>query len=88
MGPYNAVYSLCGRLFSYYTGLDVSGVLESYGHYFYFYSTSCGYDRMLRTLGKDFHTFVQNLDLLHSLLALTYKGMRPPHFRYKQNLPW
>lgn len=63
------------------TGLDVSGVLESYGHYFYFYSTSCGYDRMLRTLGKDFHTFVQNLDLLHSLLALTYKGMRPPHFR-------
>ncbi|XP_062611361.1 guanylate cyclase soluble subunit beta-2-like isoform X2 [Saccostrea cucullata] len=36
---------------------------------------------MLRTLGKDFHTFVQNLDLLHSLLALTYKGMRPPHFR-------
>ncbi|XP_062611358.1 soluble guanylate cyclase gcy-35-like isoform X1 [Saccostrea cucullata] len=63
------------------TGLDVSGVLESYGHYFYFYATSRGYDRMLRTLGKDFHTFVQNLDLLHSLLALTYKGMRPPHFR-------
>ncbi|KAK3085838.1 hypothetical protein FSP39_009453 [Pinctada imbricata] len=72
--------SLVGAI-SKFTGLDISGVLEAYGHYFYYYANSRGYDRMLRTLGKDFYTFVQNLDLLHSLLALTYKGMRPPQFR-------
>ncbi|XP_069113745.1 guanylate cyclase soluble subunit beta-2-like [Argopecten irradians] len=62
-------------------GIDLPQLLESYGRHFYTYAYSRGYDRMMKTLGRDFFSFVQNLDLLHSLLALTYKGMRPPQFR-------
>lgn len=63
-------------------GLNVCDVWKSFGNYFFNYASKLGYDRMLRSLGMDFYSFVQNLDHLHSLLALTYKGMRPPHFRY------
>ncbi|KAK3084164.1 hypothetical protein FSP39_009295 [Pinctada imbricata] len=38
---------------------------------------------MISVLGSTFEVFVQNLDHLHSILATTYKGMRPPSFRFE-----
>ncbi|KAL8560982.1 hypothetical protein ACOMHN_061196 [Nucella lapillus] len=59
-------------------------VLEMFGDYFVRYCLDYGYDSMLRTLGADIVAFIQNLDSLHSLLSLTYRGIVPPSFRCEQ----
>ncbi|KAL5013480.1 hypothetical protein ScPMuIL_007750, partial [Solemya velum] len=60
---------------------SLSTVLEIFGEYFLQYCLRHGYDKMLRTLGSDFKSFIQNLDSLHSLLALSYKNIDAPSFR-------
>lgn len=67
-------------LFSF-SGLEVNTILEVFGEYFLQYCMDVGYDKMLRTLGEDFRSFIQNLDSLHSLLAMTYKNIDAPSFR-------
>ncbi|KAI8782234.1 guanylate cyclase soluble subunit beta-1, partial [Biomphalaria pfeifferi] len=61
--------------------LPVEMVLEVFGDYFITFSLRHGYDDMLRTLGCDMTSFIQNLDSLHSLLALSYDNMVAPSFR-------
>ncbi|ESO93123.1 hypothetical protein LOTGIDRAFT_119983, partial [Lottia gigantea] len=63
------------------TDLSVNTVLEIFGDYFIMYAMRHGYDKMLKTLGSDMWHFIQNLDSLHSLLALSYKNIIPPSFR-------
>ncbi|KAK3747302.1 hypothetical protein RRG08_019962 [Elysia crispata] len=55
-------------------------ILEVFGDYFLVYCLRHGYDDMLRTLGNDMAGFLQSLDSLHSLLALTYDNMSAPSF--------
>uniref|UniRef100_A0A8C6QJK7 guanylate cyclase n=1 Tax=Nannospalax galili TaxID=1026970 RepID=A0A8C6QJK7_NANGA len=43
-----------------------------------------GYDRMLRTLGGNLTEFIENLDALHSYLALSYQEMNAPSFRVER----
>lgn len=57
-------------------------MLEDFGEYFVQYCFRHGYDQLLRTLGKDFFSFIQNLDALHSYLARTYTKLRFPSFRF------
>jgi len=57
-------------------------VLEDFGEYFVQYCLRHGYDQLLKTLGKDFFSFIQNLDALHSYLARTYTKLRFPSFRF------
>ncbi|CAH1783515.1 unnamed protein product [Owenia fusiformis] len=61
--------------------LPVEAVLEVFGGYFYTYCKENGYDKMLATLGGDFVSFIQNLDSLHALLAMTYEEIEAPSFR-------
>ncbi|XP_055958230.1 guanylate cyclase soluble subunit beta-1 [Patella vulgata] len=61
--------------------LPLTAVLEVFGDYFLIYCLRHGYDKMLKTLGSDMWSFIQNLDSLHSLLALSYKNITPPSFR-------
>ncbi|CAC5367376.1 GUCY1B [Mytilus coruscus] len=63
------------------TGMPYDTVLEEFGDYFVQYCFRHGYDQLLRTLGKDFISFIQNLDTLHSYLARTYTQLRFPSFR-------
>ena len=56
-------------------------VLTEFGRYFLIYCLEHGYDHMLRTLGGDIISFIQNLDSLHALLALSYTGIEAPSFR-------
>ena len=56
-------------------------VLEVFGEYFLKYCMEHGYDKMLRTLGNNFYTFIQNLDSLHALLAMSYTNINAPSFR-------
>ncbi|XP_069142346.1 guanylate cyclase soluble subunit beta-2-like [Argopecten irradians] len=63
------------------SGLALPAVLEVFGEYFLTYCLRHGYDKMLRTLGSDFESFIQNLDSLHALLAMSYKQIAAPSFR-------
>ena len=48
-------------------------VLKLFGEYFFDFCKRSGYDHMLRTLGGNLFEFIENLDALHSYLALSYK---------------
>ncbi|KAH0511297.1 Guanylate cyclase soluble subunit beta-2 [Microtus ochrogaster] len=63
--------------------LDVSmeAILKLFGEYFFKFCKVSGYDRMLRTLGGNLTEFIENLDALHSYLALSYQEMNAPSFR-------
>ncbi len=54
-------------------GVKPDVVLRQFGEYFFEFCKRSGYDRMLRTLGGDLFEFTENLDTLHSYLALSYK---------------
>ncbi|CAM5076462.1 unnamed protein product [Natator depressus] len=66
--------------------LDVSEdvVLKLFGEYFFTFCKMSGYDRMLRTLGGNLTEFIENLDALHSYLALSYQEMNAPSFRVEK----
>ncbi|XP_064606184.1 guanylate cyclase soluble subunit beta-2-like [Liolophura sinensis] len=66
-------------------GVPVTGVLEVFGEYFFQYCLKHGYDKMLKSLGEDLTSFVQNLDSLHSMLAMSYKNIEAPSFRCETN---
>ncbi|XP_059130360.1 guanylate cyclase soluble subunit beta-2-like [Peromyscus eremicus] len=63
--------------------LDISmeAILKLFGEYFFKFCKMSGYDRMLRTLGGSLTEFIENLDALHSYLALSYQEMNAPSFR-------
>ncbi|WAR26268.1 GCYB2-like protein [Mya arenaria] len=71
--------------FSLFSGVELPVVLEIFGEYFLQYCLRHGYDKMLKTLGRNFKSFIQNLDSLHALLALTYKNIVAPSFRCETN---
>ncbi|CAB1348486.1 unnamed protein product, partial [Coregonus sp. 'balchen'] len=60
-------------------------VLRQFGEYFFDFCKRSGYDHMLRTLGGNLFEFIENLDALHSYLALSYKEMNAPSFRAERN---
>ncbi|XP_077987635.1 guanylate cyclase soluble subunit beta-2-like [Glandiceps talaboti] len=61
--------------------LDVDTILETFGEYFFTFCQRSGYDEMLRTLGGNLRSFLENLDSLHSYLSFSYKKMDAPSFR-------
>ncbi|KAJ8397940.1 hypothetical protein AAFF_G00432870 [Aldrovandia affinis] len=66
--------------------LDLSSevVLKLFGEYFFSFCKMSGYDTMLRTLGGNLVEFIENLDALHSYLALSYEEMNAPSFRVER----
>uniref|UniRef100_A0A8C4FFQ7 guanylate cyclase n=1 Tax=Dicentrarchus labrax TaxID=13489 RepID=A0A8C4FFQ7_DICLA len=60
-------------------------LLLQFGEYFFEFCKRSGYDHMLRTLGGNLFEFTENLDALHSYLALSYKEMNAPSFRVERN---
>ena len=56
-------------------------MLELFGDFFFNYCLEHGYDKMLLTLGDNIFSFIQNLDSLHALLAMSYKHINAPSFR-------
>lgn len=51
----------------------MEAILKLFGEYFFKFCKKSGYDQMLRTLGGDLTEFIENLDALHSYLALSYQ---------------
>uniref|UniRef100_A0A3B4Z8W8 guanylate cyclase n=1 Tax=Stegastes partitus TaxID=144197 RepID=A0A3B4Z8W8_9TELE len=67
-------------------GVKPEVVWRQFGEYFFEFCKRSGYDHMLRTLGGNLFEFTENLDALHSYLALSYKEMNAPSFRVERNL--
>ncbi|XP_054975617.1 guanylate cyclase soluble subunit beta-2-like [Sorex araneus] len=65
-------------------GVSMETVLKLFGEYFFKFCKMSGYDRMLRTLGGNLTEFIENLDALHSYLALSYQEMNAPSFRVER----
>ncbi|XP_036154813.1 guanylate cyclase soluble subunit beta-2-like [Myotis myotis] len=65
-------------------GVSMEAILKLFGEYFFKFCKKSGYDRMLRTLGGDLTEFIENLDALHSYLALSYREMNAPSFRLEK----
>ncbi|KAL8621348.1 hypothetical protein ACOMHN_053369 [Nucella lapillus] len=61
-------------------------ILKLLGTHFVAYCMRHGYDKMLKTLGSDIFVFIQNLDSLHYLLSVTYKGIVAPSFRCERDV--
>ncbi|XP_060689241.1 guanylate cyclase soluble subunit beta-2 [Hemiscyllium ocellatum] len=64
--------------------LSAEAVLKLFGGHFFTFCKVSGYDRMLRTLGGSLMEFIENLDALHSYLALSYQEMKAPSFRVER----
>ena len=64
-----------------FPGITMEEILESYGVYFIKYAMDIGYDCMLRALGYDVLSFIENMDTVHALLAVSYRNIVPPSFR-------
>ncbi|XP_037597067.1 guanylate cyclase soluble subunit beta-2 [Cebus imitator] len=62
----------------------MEAILKPFGEYFFQFCKMSGYDRMLRTLGGNLMEFMENLDALHSYLALSYQEMNAPSFRVER----
>ncbi|XP_016042961.2 guanylate cyclase soluble subunit beta-2-like [Erinaceus europaeus] len=65
-------------------GVSMEVILKLFGEYFFKFCKMSGYDRMLRTLGGNLMEFIENLDALHSYLALSYQEMNAPSFRVEK----
>uniref|UniRef100_A0A2K5DMW3 guanylate cyclase n=1 Tax=Aotus nancymaae TaxID=37293 RepID=A0A2K5DMW3_AOTNA len=65
-------------------GVSMEAILKLFGEYFFQFCKMSGYDRMLRTLGGNLMEFIENLDALHSYLALSYQEMNAPSFRVER----
>uniref|UniRef100_H0XFH1 guanylate cyclase n=1 Tax=Otolemur garnettii TaxID=30611 RepID=H0XFH1_OTOGA len=65
-------------------GVSMEAILKLFGEYFFKFCKVSGYDRMLRTLGGNLTEFIENLDTLHSYLALSYQEMNAPSFRVER----
>lgn len=67
------------------TDMPSEVVLKLFGEYFFSFCKMAGYDTMLRTLGGNLVEFIENLDALHSYLALSYQvtfSLRPLQWIY------
>ncbi|XP_051782585.1 guanylate cyclase soluble subunit beta-2 [Erpetoichthys calabaricus] len=64
--------------------VSAEAVLKLFGEFFFSFCKMSGYDRMLRTLGRSLMEFIENLDALHSYLALSYQEMNAPSFRVER----
>ncbi|MBZ3890617.1 Guanylate cyclase soluble subunit beta-2, partial [Sciurus carolinensis] len=65
---------------------SMEAILKLFGEYFFKFCKMSGYDRMLRTLGGNLTEFIENLDALHSYLALSYQEMNAPSFRVERGV--
>ncbi|XP_069748544.1 guanylate cyclase soluble subunit beta-2 [Narcine bancroftii] len=64
--------------------ISTEALLKLFGRHFFTFCKMSGYDQMLHTLGGSLMEFIENLDALHSYLALSYQQMKAPSFRVER----
>ncbi|CAH8487148.1 unnamed protein product [Schistosoma haematobium] len=66
--------------FSHETGESIENVTYQTGLSFAAFISDYGYENLLRVQGRDFISFLHNLDNLHEYLRLSYPDIQPPSF--------
>lgn len=61
-------------------GVPAPAVLEAFGEYWVAATAQASYGDLMRLSGRTLPEFLQNLDQMHSRLALTFTQMQPPSF--------
>jgi len=79
-------YSLVGAA-SAQLALPAEQVLEAFGQYWVRYTGRSGYGDLLGMAGRDFVSFLQNLDLLHARIGRAYPSLKPPAFQCSDITP-
>ncbi|HEX5684030.1 MAG TPA: heme NO-binding domain-containing protein [Ideonella sp.] len=64
--------------------LDSSEILEGFGEHWVLYTAQAGYGEMLAMFGSDLRSFLNNLDNMHSHVAMSFPALRPPSFEVEQ----
>lgn len=77
--PDDTTYRLVGAA-GEVLGLETTQILEGFGEHWVLYTAQAGYGEMLKMFGADLHSFLNNLDNLHSHVAMSYPSLRPPSF--------
>ena len=84
--PDDVTYRLVGAA-SAELQLPAETVLEAFGEYWVNQTAKASYGDLMHLQGRTLPEFLQNLDQMHSRLALTFKEMRPPSFRVTDITP-
>src|SRR5882724_8829575 len=81
--PDDTTYKLVGAA-TEVLEMDASQVLEAFGEHWVLYTAQSGYGEMLAMFGSDLRSFLNNLDNLHSHVAMSFPALRPPSFTVEQ----
>lgn len=81
--PDEVTYKLVGAA-TEALSLDASHILEAFGEHWVLYTAQAGYGEMLGMFGTDLRSFLDNLDNLHSHVAMSFPALRPPSFAVEQ----
>lgn len=84
--PDDVTYRLVGAA-SAELNLPAEAVLEAFGEFWVNQTATASYGDLMHLQGRTLPEFLQNLDQMHSRLALTFKEMRPPSFRCSDVTP-
>jgi Haem-NO-binding len=61
-------------------GLPEETILEEFGEYWTVYTAEAGYGPLLQFAGTSLFDFLQNLDNMHTRVALIFPELEPPSF--------
>jgi hypothetical protein len=61
-------------------GVSADTLLEQFGEYWTVYTAEAGYGSLLQFAGNNLFDFLQNLDNMHTRVALTFPELEPPSF--------
>lgn len=60
--------------------IPAAAVLETFGEFWVTFTANEGYGHLLDMAGKDIPTFLENLDEMHTRVAVSFPNLRPPSF--------
>jgi hypothetical protein len=61
-------------------GVPAETLMEQFGEYWTVYTAEVGYGPLLQFAGNNLVDFLQNLDNMHTRIALTFPELEPPSF--------
>lgn len=64
--------------------LDATQILEAFGEHWVLYTAESGYGEMLAMFGGNLHSFLNNLDNLHSHVGMSFPALKPPSFTVEE----
>jgi hypothetical protein len=84
--PDEITYKLVGAA-SELLAVPAEALLEEFGEYWTVYSAQAGFGHLLAFAGDNIVEFLQNLDSMHTRVAMVFPELQPPSFRVSEIAP-